>query len=63
MKITYFVPIYKWGEDPDNVHGNKSATHFYSSVEDLSAYENDAVGYFEISGIMPTQNEYKNEDS
>jgi hypothetical protein len=60
MTVTYYVPIYKWGSvNPDNVHGVTTATHFYSTLEDLYGFEPESVGHFEMTGTVPTENEFK----
>ena len=61
MKLTYYVPIYKWGDSPDGVHGGTHGDHMYSELNDLYGFEPDAVGHFELSGVLPTENEFKEE--
>lgn len=59
MIQTKYVPIYEWGDNPDSVHGNISATNFYCSLSDLYGSEPDAAGHYEVVGKMPTKNEFK----
>lgn len=62
MKLTYYIPIYSWGENPKSVHGNRSGTQMYSNLIDLYGFENqngEVIGYYEVSGIIPTQEEFE----
>ena len=59
MKVTYYVPIYQWGNSPDAVHGGAHGTNIYSELNDLYGFEPDAVGHLELTGILPTENEFK----
>lgn len=63
MKNTYYVPIYNWGDHPDTVNGVASGTQMYNDLQMLFCYEEDAVGYYEVEGMVPTENEYKEKHS
>lgn len=59
MKLTYYVPIYEWGDSPDTVHGGAHGCNMYSELNDLYGFEPDAVGHMELKGVLPTENEFK----
>jgi hypothetical protein len=59
MKCIHYLPIYDWGEDPDAVNGNSHGCMLYSDLQMLYAYEEEAVGYFEVEVEIPTQNKFR----
>lgn len=59
MKTIAFVPVYKWGEDPDSHHGSIRGTSTYLGLEDLYYYEDEAVGHIEIEVNWVTENEFR----
>lgn len=59
MKLTYYVPIYEWANDPDGVHGGAHGCTIYYDLNELYGIEQDAVGHFEVIGTLPTENEFK----
>lgn len=60
MTYTSYVPIYRWNDsNPDVVHGIAFGTTHYDDLNELFAFEPDAVGYFEMHGEIPTENEFK----
>ena len=62
MKLTYYNPIYSWGANPKSVHDNRSGTQMYRNLQDLYGFENqngEVVGYYEVSGNMPTKEEFE----
>lgn len=62
MKLTYYVPIYKWGADPYKDHDMAHGVAMYGSLQDLYGFESqygEVVGYFEVSGTIPTQSEFE----
>jgi hypothetical protein len=59
MKLTYYVPIYEWGDSPDTVHGGSHGLNIYPQLDDLYCFEPDAIGHWELAGILPTENEFK----
>lgn len=52
MNLTFFIPVYKLG-DPINGHDASLGTSHYSQVDDLFAFEPDAIDYLEVSGEWP----------
>lgn len=59
---TYYVPIYEWGEAPTTTLGMVSGCMMYQDLRDLYGFENkdgQVVGYFEVSGCMPTKEEFE----
>jgi len=62
MKTTFYVPIYNWGELPTTTLGASYGCQMYSSLQDLYGFERDRiVGYYEVTGILPTQEEFEKE--
>jgi len=59
MKLTYYIPIYEWGNSPNTVHGGCHGRNMYSELNDLYGFEPDAVGHFELTGVLPTEDEFK----
>ena len=59
MNYKKYCPVYDWGKDPDSVHGVTMATHTYSDLEYLYAYEPEAVGHIEVEFQIVSQNEFK----
>lgn len=62
MIHTYYVPIYKWGNTESEVTGSESGTTLYTQINELYAFEPNAIGYFEVSGKFPTKIEFKYSD-
>jgi hypothetical protein len=59
MILSGYIPIYKWGINPSTVHGVTTGTHFYRDLNELYAFENEAVGHIEIEYEVPTENQFK----
>lgn len=59
MKLTYYVPIYQWGDDPYGVSGIAYGRTVYNDLNELYGMEQDVVGHMELNGVLPTENEFK----
>jgi hypothetical protein len=66
MKHTYYVPIYKWGDEKTTVNGTEHGITMYQNLQDLYGFEyhygnkeQTVVGYYEVSGELPTQEEFE----
>lgn len=51
MVHKFFVPIYEYGE-PNIEHGTKFGTNMYCDLQELYAYEDEAIGHFEVTGTI-----------
>lgn len=63
MILTFYIPIYSWGPNPDERQGASLGSTHYDSLNDLYGFEYDhenkkslVVGHMEVSGNFPTQN-------
>jgi hypothetical protein len=63
MKLTYYIPIYKWGGNPNSVDGNKSGLTAHRTLDDLYMVEGDVAGYFTVEGEMPTRAQFEHAES
>ena len=59
MILTYYVPIFKWGDNPQTVNNGSHGTCIYNDLQMLYAYEPEAIGYFEVTGKVPTKEEFE----
>lgn len=58
----YYIPIYKWGDNKHVTYGTSSGTTLYMNLQDLYGFEPDAVGYYIVSGKVPTQEEFEKQN-
>lgn len=63
MTLTYYVPIFEWGESPTVVSGTTSGCEMYQSLQDLYGFNPTAIGYFKVTGKMPTQEEFEKQQN
>lgn len=61
MKLSFFLPILKWGPDPNAEHGASIGSQLYTDLRDLYGLEEGAVGHFEVSGEFPSETTFKAE--
>lgn len=59
MKNTHYLPIFRFGDNPESVHNSSYGSHLYSDLQMLACYEPDAIGYIEVEVSVPTENEFK----
>lgn len=66
MKLTFYIPIYNWGPNPNDKAGATLGNYCYTYLEDLYLCEYDydnkkelAVGHMEVSGEFPSQNTFE----
>ena len=56
---TFYVPIYEWGPNPDKTYKSVTGLNMYLDLDDLYMSEPSAVGYMEVTGAVPTENEFR----
>jgi len=58
MPTTLYIPILEWGKDRNSSAGNAFGSEAFTDLQLLYCYT-DAVGHFEVSGLVPTQAEFE----
>lgn len=59
MKHTFYVPILKWGSNPDEIYNTQISLDIYTDLIVLYSEYPDCVGHMKLVGKLPTENEYK----
>lgn len=65
LSLSFFIPVYEWGPNPDLGAGTKLGTTVYDSVRDMYATEESlgcvVVGFMKLVGEVPTQKQFEKE--
>jgi hypothetical protein len=59
MNNIYYVAVYEWGDNEDSIDGTTTGVVLHLTIDDLYAFDPEAIGYYEVMGDLPTENEFK----